>query len=229
MAGRTPPPGRPDDRPDPGSGADLGGPGASGLARLRRRGVGDLASLIGHEVAGVARYGTATRSRVRTRGPDGAHGNESARYRTIALALDLLADPATGPVPQGTFLDVGCGSGRVLQVAARRWPGPVIGLERDPTTAATARLACRRLDVEVVEADATTAPLGPEVGAIFLFNPFGAKATAAFAERVAESLATTPRPLRVAYAVPKHLDEWRERWPACQVRVVRDTALIWAP
>lgn len=201
--------------------------GASGLARLRRRGLRDVASIVGHEAAGLVRHGLATRSRGRERARGGYHGNESARYRTIHRGLAMLLDPTYGPVPQGTLLDVGCGMGRVLRVAAAGpWPGPVMGLDRDPVMVEAARRACRRFDVTVVEGDATTTAIPAEVDAVFLFNPFGPRPMAVFAERIAESLEAAPRPLRILYPVPEHVQVLRAPWPEARLKVVRDLGLL---
>lgn len=71
------------------------------------------------------------------------------------------------------FLDIGCGKGRALLVAARFGFHRVIGVELSERLAAYCRhVTAGKKNIEVVCADAADYPLPADVRVIFLFNPF---------------------------------------------------------
>lgn len=121
-------------------------------------------------------------------------------YRDLFnLLKPLPVDPE-----RDTFIDFGCGKGRVLLVAATRPFRKVIGVELSPELCTIARenvaRAQRRLrcqDVEVVTAPAQEFSIPPETSVVFFWNPF----TGAILERVLENLREShkahPRPLKV--------------------------------
>jgi SAM-dependent methyltransferase len=111
--------------------------------------------------------------------------------------------------PTDAFVDVGSGAGRVALAASwlfrcRR----VIAIERDPRLhdAAVRNLqTCRpslRTPVELMNGDALTWALPPEVSVIFLYNPFSGQQFRELVGRVLESLDRSPRRLRLLYANP---------------------------
>ncbi|MEZ5818788.1 MAG: class I SAM-dependent methyltransferase [Hyphomicrobiaceae bacterium] len=124
--------------------------------------------------------------------------------------LDWVQETLPEPDPSWTFVDYGCGKGRVVLSAARRPFGRVVGVEFASELAAIARVNVANLSyqvahsVEVVEGDATrfTVPDGPLVA--FLFNPFGPPVLDRVAEALARSWQRTPRPIVVAYLNPLH-------------------------
>jgi predicted RNA methylase len=114
-----------------------------------------------------------------------------------------------------TFVDLGCGKGRTLLLAAERGFGRVIGVEFDPELAAAARrnIAAYELAapsraglIEVVEADAACYDFPVEPTVVFLFNPFGEATLRAVVDRIEETLALWPRPFVVAYYNPMHTE-----------------------
>ncbi len=79
--------------------------------------------------------------------------------RYYLLGRDRLIDGLAPPVG-GTVLEVGCGTGRNLIVAARRWPDARFhGLDISPAMLETARASIARADlaerIELREGDAT--------------------------------------------------------------------------
>lgn len=80
-----------------------------------------------------------------------------------------------------TFVDVGCGKGRTLLLAAQRPFDRVVGVDNSATLCriaeANARLAADRLvapiEVRCEDARRLTVPDGPRL--VFLYNPFGAE------------------------------------------------------
>jgi SAM-dependent methyltransferase len=113
-------------------------------------------------------------------GPDGFGDNpfayDPAPWRTLKQVMRLASLPAEG----FTFVDIGCGKGRVL-LSALEFPfRQIIGIELSSTLAkiaeknlGTARLFTRRaLSSEVICGDATefVTPKGPLI--VFFYNPF---------------------------------------------------------
>ncbi|MEU7904567.1 class I SAM-dependent methyltransferase [Actinoplanes sp. NPDC049118] len=114
-----------------------------------------------------------------------------------------------------TFVDLGCGKGRTLLVAAEHGFGRALGVEFDPELADAARRnaaayelvapACAGV-IEVVQADAARYEFPVEPVVVFLFNPFGEATLRAVVDRIEETLARWPRPFIVAYYNPMHSD-----------------------
>ncbi|MQW76072.1 methyltransferase domain-containing protein [Nocardioides sp. dk4132] len=101
---------------------------------------------------------------------DGCHA-ATCDYTTVATALQRLE-----PGPDDVLVDIGCGKGRVVCVAARMQVGRVIGLDLGPAVVRIAsdnlqRLRGARSPAEVVLADAVTYDYR-DVTCAYLFNPF---------------------------------------------------------
>lgn len=124
--------------------------------------------------------------------------------------LDWLHDVLPKPDAGWSFVDLGCGKGRVLVSAAARPYGRVIGVEfaRELAQTAAANVAAASLrragSIEVIEGDAATFALPLAPACIFLFNPFGPPVIDQVAENIERSYAQAPRPLVVAYLNPRH-------------------------
>ncbi len=123
-------------------------------------------------------------------------------FRGVLRELDL-------PAGQTTFVDVGCGKGRVVLLAARRPFRAVIGVELSPGLAAIARENLRRYRgrlpcprVEVVEGDIRgfAWPEGPLV--VYCYNPFRGTLFAEFLEGLIAARAPSPDPTLLVYSNP---------------------------
>jgi SAM-dependent methyltransferase len=115
------------------------------------------------------------------------------------------------PAPGEAFLDVGCGSGRMVLAAARKGYSRVLGLEIRPELAAiaarnTASMRQPSSRCEVIVGDATIMEVPDDVSALFIYNPFQGVQMDRFLDRLMESLARRPRRLIVAYANPVEHD-----------------------
>jgi SAM-dependent methyltransferase len=113
--------------------------------------------------------------------------------------------------PAHTFLDIGCGKGRVLAQAARRPFGRVLGVELSPELAEAARNLLenergrRRCGaVEIAVADVTTWQVPDDVTVAYVYNALGGAALEAMLDRIAESVSRAPRRLLLLYANPIH-------------------------
>ncbi|WP_244928448.1 class I SAM-dependent methyltransferase [Nocardioides sp. W7] len=111
-----------------------------------------------------------TKGIVQTNIPDGCHA-ASADYAIVSAVLDDL-----DLRPDDVLVDIGCGKGRVICLAARRRLARVIGIDLSPEIVAVAaenvlRLRGARSPVDVVVADAVTYDYS-DVTCAYLFNPF---------------------------------------------------------
>jgi SAM-dependent methyltransferase len=115
---------------------------------------------------------------------------------------ELAADPSST-----SFVDLGCGKGRVLLVAAERPFQRVLGVEISAQLAGIARQNAERYrpppalrsPIDVLEADVTTVDLPETDLLIHLYHPFDPAVSAAVLRRLEASLAATPRRVTIAY------------------------------
>lgn len=112
------------------------------------------------------------------------------------------------PRPTDALLDMGCGAGRAICVAAQHPFSRVIGIEIDKDLCALAERNARRLRryavrPEIVWADAAKYPVPDDITIVFLFNPFGGHVLKTALTRVVESFDRAPRRLRLAYGNPR--------------------------
>jgi SAM-dependent methyltransferase len=110
-----------------------------------------------------------------------------------------------------TFLDIGCGAGRVVCGAARFGFRRVVGVDIDPRMTAlarrnAARLRGRRCEIEIVQADATTFRIPDDVTIVFLYNPVRGEPLSATLHRLIESVDRAPRSVQIVYANPVEHD-----------------------
>ena len=137
----------------------------------------------------------------------------AAQFARMLRALPI------GTPADYTFVDLGCGKGLTMLLAAQHGFGSVRGVELDRRLAAVAERNVRSfvagrpgyagvMSVSVGDAADHPLPGGPTV--VFLFNPFGGDTLRAAARTMQRSLASSPRPFFVAYYHPLHraiLDE----------------------
>lgn len=118
------------------------------------------------------RLGVTTRGIVDVRHPDSGH-YATVGYSTVWRILDHLAIE-----PSDTFVDIGCGKGRILCCAARYPCQRVIGVDLSPDLCAQARVNAvrvrgRKSPVLVHEGGADAFDYG-DATVCYLFSPFGA-------------------------------------------------------
>lgn len=111
-----------------------------------------------------------------------------------------------------TFIDLGCGKGLALVLAAKRGFRRVLGVELDPHLLESARVNVRSFwgkvgtsgSVELIQEDAVRYKFPSEPTVVFLFNPFGEQTMRAVARNIQQSLEEQQRPFVVAYINPMH-------------------------
>lgn len=176
-----------------------------------------------------AKHGTDTSGiidlrRFRINSPNAKHG---ARYESIG-ERDIEAMLA--PLPRSAHVvDLGCGKGRLLLIAAQMQFKSVIGVEFVQELAAIAERNVRRTGTvaTVVCGDAAEYefPNGPL--AVYMFNPFDATVMA----RVAQHLQRHKGELWVIYVSPQYcdlFDSWMKRQPLTPAQAeVYASVAIW--
>lgn len=205
------------------------------MLNLAARGVRSLVTSSPQETADRFRFRLYEMARERQLGistadedPENGSPTEHQPYVPAPYTCLDAAFEAAGIEPQrDSFLDYGCGKGRVVCVAATRPFARVFGIELRPELSAIAAKNLAKLrgrhcgPVEVVTGDAVTYRVPDDVTVICMFNPFTRNVLRSALERVRESLVRQPRRLRIAYMNPREDEnllaecEWLE--PTCEL------------
>ena len=140
--------------------------------------------------------------------PDYVHYRPSP-WHVLPRALRYL-----GVSDRDTFVDFGCGKGRVVHQAARRPFRRVIGVEISPVLAEIARtnLAGRRhqhrcRNVEIVVSDAREFQVPDDLTIAYLNNPFMSETFEAVLGGIVDSIDRHPRCVRLIYVLPVHASQ----------------------
>ncbi len=170
-----------------------------------------------HEITGEKKYG------IRTTGVDylPSHLSEDelehvSIYQPVNFyTAENLFGQLTFSDKQLGLLDVGCGKGRVLAMAAAQGFRHIYGFDFSPDLCADAALLSSQLqtkhtdlviDLECAHAENYFVP--DDTGVIFLFNPFDHVIMKHFVHHVMESLTRNPRVMKVLYANPVCKELW---------------------
>ena len=115
-----------------------------------------------------------------------------------------------------TFVDLGCGKGKALLLAARAGFGRVVGVELSDQLAAIARdniaSAGTVAQVDVVTQDAAHYAFPSDPLVVFLYHPFDEPVLQPVLDNLGRSLREHPREAYVVYVAP-HLSEVVDRAP----------------
>ncbi len=145
--------------------------------------------------------------------------NVQAAIAHIASRPDAFAAAmAAVDLPQETltFVDLGSGKGRALLLAAACPFRRIIGVEFAAELHQVALANLRKLGhpvgpdqrFDLVNADATLFRLPDDPLLLFLFHPFNPPVLTDVVRNVTQAVRERPRPMRVAYVNPVHLDVW---------------------
>jgi SAM-dependent methyltransferase len=183
--------------------ARIARPDASPVPRSRR----DVAMLPLHWAERVLDRRLATAGRVSL--PEHQH-RDFVPYVPSPWYVLPRALRVTGVSRQGTFVDFGCGKGRIVHQAARRPFRRVIGVEISPVLADHARgaLAARSSthrcgEVEIVVAEAAEFPVPDDLSVAYFFDPFGGATFGAVIQRIIDSIDRNPRRVNLIYVHPR--------------------------
>ena len=115
------------------------------------------------------------------------------------------------------FLDIGCGKGRALCVAAHHGFNKVSGVDFSAALCAEATTNLQQtkqvfplLQFSVITKDAMNFEIPADVDCIFLFNPFDVVIMGAVVYNIMESVQENPRDIIVIYANPLYQDLFEE-------------------
>jgi SAM-dependent methyltransferase len=128
-----------------------------------------------------------------------------------AAALTKAEPQTTNHKQQTHFLDIGCGKGRALCVAAHQGFKQVTGLDfaRDLCEAAKENLTITNqkipaLKFKVINNDAFYFEIPNDVDCIFFFNPFDEIIMSGVVNNIFTSLQNNPRNISIIYVNPLH-------------------------
>lgn len=144
----------------------------------------------------------------------------------------LLPQSAVGP--EDTFVEFGCGKGRIVLDAAQRYRfKTVIGVELSEELVDVARalvvqrggrLRCK--DVRIEAADATRFPVPDDMTYAYLFNPFTGETFMHVLDNIIESLDRAPRKVTIIYVNPVEHEALMGTGRFRLLRHVRTTRLV---
>jgi SAM-dependent methyltransferase len=166
-----------------------------------------------HEWRGEKKYklnttGASQLSKFKLTGNNLEHATE---YMPVNYELleDLLWHLPSAAL-KGTFLDIGCGKGRALCVAAHYGFSTVSGIDfaKELLQQAKENLIKTKVEIpaltyELLWQDFSECTIKREVTCIFLFNPFHEVLMQKVLQKVEASLKKDPRTIYIIYASPK--------------------------
>ena len=164
---------------------------------------------------------------------EGYYGTAPSLFRGLmALWQSTLA--AGCGLSGYSFIDLGCGKGRVLMLASEFPFRSIAGIELDANLTRTARRnlkkwlrsprACRHLAVEHADVLALELPPGPVL--LYLFNAFHAEVLAALLNRLAAAARSRSAPIDLLYVHPDH-DALVRRTP--EIEFLADAEIPFSP
>ena len=147
------------------------------------------------------------------------HLAEVNGYEAIQIPMFRAMMRAAGIDPRRyAFVDIGCGKGRALVLAAEWGFRRIIGVELAPALyhAARANLDAyrrrrpRASPIEVRCGDAVKLPLPDGDALLYFYNPFGEGMMRKMAANIARAYRAAPRNLVIVYRNPVHLPAFDE-------------------
>ena len=132
--------------------------------------------------------------------PDYVH-YQPAAYRDLREIFALLQLQS-----HDVFVDLGCGMGRVVCLAATHPVKSVVGVDISPELCAIARRNLERIaakiqsrETAITQSDAAAFKIPPQTSVIFLFNPFSGAVLQQVLGNIRDSVEKNPRPLRLLF------------------------------
>jgi SAM-dependent methyltransferase len=166
------------------------------------------------ELRGERKYGLDTTAAIHLRklklkGNQLKHATEymPVNYFTLEALLRRIPEQHK----QATFLDIGCGKGRAMCVAAAFGYKQVEGIDFAKQLIDAAEQNLERIKKQypltrynLAWADVQELQISEQVNTIFLFNPFDEFLVKQVIKKMNRSLEKKPRPLLVLYCTPRH-------------------------
>ncbi len=167
-----------------------------------------LAEIKGEKKYGITSTGADELKLLEKKGIDIGH---ATIY--MPVSYNLLEEICPHPVKGSNshFLDIGCGKGRAMCVAAHFGFKKITGIDfsKELCTAAEKNLAITKnklpaFEYKVINNDAFYFEIPEDVDCIFLFNPFDEIILQGVAENILENFEQHPRKITLIYANPMH-------------------------
>jgi SAM-dependent methyltransferase len=168
------------------------------------------------------RFGVSTSGKIHlsTLNIDSDNQAAGTRYEPTAPSAfsEMMAALPQKMIPRATFIDIGCGRGRVLLMAAEHGFRQIIGIDFAADLCLTARdnveqyrrCSNNSASFSIEQRDACTYDIPNQPGVLFLYNPFNELVMRSFVANVERSLSQHPREFYVIYHVPL----WNKVWDA---------------
>jgi SAM-dependent methyltransferase len=167
-----------------------------------------------HEIKGEKKYGLDTtrlndlqQLTIAGKNLQFAEVYQGANYHLLETIFEKLKTLNT---PDG-FVDVGCGKGRVLIVAAFNGFKQVTGVEFAKELWSEAVSNCKKIakdfpstSIDVVLQDAAYYSFSKEMNVFFFFNPFQEPVMQQVVDNILQSVRKFPRKIWVVYMNPQH-------------------------
>jgi SAM-dependent methyltransferase len=172
--------------------------------------------ILSHEIKGEKKYG------IRTTGSDELKKMEVAgvdiSHATVYMPANyLLLEEIFSKLPCGQrkhFLDIGCGKGRALCVAAHNGFHKITGIDfsNEFCTSAGKNLEHTKkifpsLNFSIINTDAARAKIPADTDCIFFFNPFDGFIMGKVAKNILGSYKKNPRDIYIIYLNPLYKKE----------------------
>jgi len=176
-------------------------------------------TIISQEIKGEKKYGidTTGADELKSLEKKGVDTSHATIYMPISYVLLQEIFKQLPKKPAKHFLDIGCGKGRVLCVAAHLGFNNITGIDfsKQLCEDALVNLALTKekvpaLQYKVVTKDAMNYEIPADVDCIFLFNPFDVVIMGAVVFNIMESAQEYPRDITVVYANPLYQDLFLE-------------------
>ena len=113
--------------------------------------------------------------------------------------------------PLNHFLDIGCGKGRAMCVAAHKGFTKITGIDFSKKLCEAAKQNCSvtqqkipGVEFDIINNDAFYYDIPADVDCIFMFNPFDEIIMSGVANNIHESLRLYPRKMKIIYVNPLH-------------------------
>ncbi len=175
--------------------------------------------LLRHEVRGEKKYGISTSRPAELKDLTIRNGDtrHSSRYEAANYyILEKLLEKMTTLVTPGNFVDLGCGKGRAMVVAAHYGFKNIKGIDfaEEVCAEATHNMETlsrkRRFDYSVICANVLDYSIQPEDTVFFMFNPFTNNIITGFLDNLEDSLLHHPRDVYFLYVSPRFIETFFE-------------------
>ncbi len=176
-------------------------------------------NVISQEIKGEKKYninttGADNLKKLSKKGIDISH---ATMYMPITYLLLEQIFTQLSPTSKKHFLDIGCGKGRAVCVAAHHGYKKITGIDFSKQLCEDALVNLHNtkkelpsIQYEVITKDAINFEIPADVDCIFLFNPFDVVIMTAVVSNIMESVKESPREIIVSYANPLYKDVFLE-------------------